>query len=44
MDKSEVMIVGSGDMRESKIAGFEVEKEIKYLGVWIDDHLSIRGV
>ena len=32
MDKSEVMIVGSGDGCESKIAGFEVKKEIKYLG------------
>ena len=32
MYKSDVMIVGSGDGCESKIAGFEVKKEIKYLG------------
>ena len=31
-----------GDGSGSKIAGFEVKKEIKYLGVWIDDKRSMK--
>ena len=36
-EKSEMMVVGKQVERKERIEGFTVKKEIKYLGVWIDE-------
>ena len=40
--KSEMMVIGKQGVKKERIAGFEVKKEIKYLGVWIDEKGSFK--